>query len=36
MAAMSIAFPTSRLKADRISEIAQALLEAANAISTHS
>lgn len=36
MAAMSIAFPTSRLKVDRIPEIAQALLEAASAISTHS
>ena len=35
VAAMSVAFPTSRLKAERVPEIAHALLEAANAISAH-
>jgi DNA-binding IclR family transcriptional regulator len=35
VAALSIPFPTNRLRRDRIPEIAQALLEATNAISAH-
>jgi IclR family KDG regulon transcriptional repressor len=35
IAAMSIPFPTKRLRRERIPEIAQALLEAANAVSAH-
>jgi DNA-binding IclR family transcriptional regulator len=35
VAAMSIPFPTNRLRTERIPEIAQALLEAANAVSAH-
>lgn len=34
VAAMSVPFPTGRLKEERIPEIAQALMEAANAVST--
>ena len=35
IAALSIPFPTNRLRRERIPEIAQALLEAANAVSAH-
>jgi DNA-binding IclR family transcriptional regulator len=35
IAAMSIPFPTNRLRPERIPEIAQTLIEAANAVSTH-
>jgi DNA-binding IclR family transcriptional regulator len=35
VAALSIPFPTNRLRRERIPEIAQALLEAANAVSAH-
>jgi IclR family KDG regulon transcriptional repressor len=35
IAALSIPFPTNRLRRERIPEIAHALLEAANAVSTH-
>jgi DNA-binding IclR family transcriptional regulator len=35
VAAMSIPFPTNRLQPERIPEIAQTLIEAANAVSTH-
>jgi DNA-binding IclR family transcriptional regulator len=35
IAAMSVPFPTNRLKPERIPEIAQALTEAANAVSAH-
>jgi IclR family KDG regulon transcriptional repressor len=35
VAAMSIPFPTNRLKPERIPELAQALLEAAHAVSVH-
>jgi DNA-binding IclR family transcriptional regulator len=35
IAALSIPFPTNRLRRERIPEIAHALLEAANAVSAH-
>jgi IclR family KDG regulon transcriptional repressor len=35
IAALSVPFPTNRLRRERIPEIAQALLEAANAVSAH-